>query len=54
MSENTWQWAVLENIVTLLLACGLTALFYHWTQSGLSFLWLLLLLNINTPRHKKE
>jgi len=44
---------VIENIVTMLLACGMTALFFYYTSSGWSFLWLLLLVNMNIITRKE-
>jgi hypothetical protein len=45
------MWAVIENVITLILACGLSSYFYVRTGSSYSFLWMLLLLNLNYIRH---
>lgn len=45
-------WPTIENIVTLLLACGLATGFYYYTGSAYSFWWLLLLFNMNNPIRK--
>lgn len=44
---------VIENIVTLLLACTMTALFFYLTSSLWAFLWLLVLANLNTITHEE-
>jgi hypothetical protein len=43
-------WPIIENIITLLLACGLATGFFIYTGSAHSFWWLLLLLNMNSPK----
>ena len=51
--SNAIKWVILENVVTLILACGLSTAFYYFTNSGHSFWWLLLLLNMNSWNSKK-
>lgn len=45
---------IVENVITMMLACGLFTLFYYWTKSPLSFLWLMLLLNLNSFRNSRD
>lgn len=51
--SNVIKWGIIENIVTLLAACGLSSAFYYFTGSAHSFWWLMLLLNMNSWSRKK-
>lgn len=48
--QSIAKWAYIENIFMLFIACGLSAGFFIYTGSYWSYLWLLVLTNLNTVK----